>query len=103
MFVTGTLRWPVGGMEEITQETTGVTHVLRGPAQTTSTVVAQPHPSVYYQCDMHPEVVSLQPGDCPKCGMQLDSARRGASSKSGFWNNRQPDFTQSYCERLLSM
>ncbi|GIX45433.1 MAG: efflux RND transporter periplasmic adaptor subunit [Candidatus Hydrogenedentota bacterium] len=71
MFVTGTLRWPVGGMEEITQETTGVTHVLRGPAQTTSTVVAQPHPSVYYQCDMHPEVVSLQPGDCPKCGMHL--------------------------------
>lgn len=27
--------------------------------------------SVYYQCDMHPEVISGKPGDCPKCGMHL--------------------------------
>jgi len=27
---------------------------------------------VRYTCPMHPEVVSNQPGDCPKCGMALD-------------------------------
>jgi hypothetical protein len=24
-----------------------------------------------YTCPMHPEVVKDNPGDCPKCGMQL--------------------------------
>lgn len=24
-----------------------------------------------YSCPMHPEVLSDQPGDCPKCGMKL--------------------------------
>jgi len=25
----------------------------------------------YYTCEMHPEVVSEKPGNCPKCGMEL--------------------------------
>jgi len=25
----------------------------------------------YYSCSMHPEVKSMQPGKCPKCGMEL--------------------------------
>ncbi len=25
----------------------------------------------YYQCPMHPEVISDNPGSCPKCGMNL--------------------------------
>ena len=25
-----------------------------------------------YKCPMHPEVISDQPGDCPKCGMRLE-------------------------------
>ena len=27
--------------------------------------------AVVYTCPMHPEVVSSQPGNCPKCGMNL--------------------------------
>jgi len=26
---------------------------------------------VYYTCPMHPEIHSLKPGKCPKCGMEL--------------------------------
>lgn len=27
---------------------------------------------VVYTCSMHPEVVSDKPGNCPKCGMELE-------------------------------
>ena len=27
--------------------------------------------AMYYQCSMHPEVITDKPGDCPKCGMKL--------------------------------
>ncbi len=27
---------------------------------------------VEYTCPMHPEVISNEPGDCPKCGMPLE-------------------------------
>jgi P-type Cu+ transporter len=33
------------------------------------TPAAKPGP---YTCPMHPEVISAQPGDCPKCGMALE-------------------------------
>ena len=26
---------------------------------------------VFYQCGMHPEVITDHPGTCPKCGMEL--------------------------------
>ena len=29
------------------------------------------HQSINYTCPMHPEVVSQQAGNCPKCGMKL--------------------------------
>ena len=27
--------------------------------------------TAFYQCPMHPEVISKDPGTCPKCGMAL--------------------------------
>ena len=27
--------------------------------------------SRFYQCEMHPDIVSDMPGNCPKCGMEL--------------------------------
>ncbi len=28
--------------------------------------------AMYYQCSMDPEVITVKPVDCPKCGMKLD-------------------------------
>ncbi len=30
----------------------------------------------FYQCEMHPEVLSDQPGSCPKCGMDLEKIKK---------------------------
>ncbi|WP_219921444.1 heavy metal-binding domain-containing protein [Rufibacter sp. XAAS-G3-1] len=32
---------------------------------------------VTYTCPMHPEVVSNEPGKCPKCGMFLEEVKSG--------------------------
>lgn len=32
---------------------------------------------VTYTCPMHPEVTSLEPGKCPKCGMNLEEVKTG--------------------------
>lgn len=40
------------------------------PAQeSSSTVVEQ---KIQYTCPMHPEVIADRPGQCPKCGMNLE-------------------------------
>lgn len=43
------------------------------------TATAQPA-AASYTCPHHPEVVSTTPGKCPKCGMDLQPAKPGASS-----------------------
>jgi hypothetical protein len=36
-----------------------------------------------YSCPMHPEIVSAQPGKCPKCGMALTLASEPQSAHAG--------------------
>lgn len=45
---------------------------------------AQHADSIYYTCPMHPEIVSAEPGSCPKCGMDLvKKDKNDQSSDSG--------------------
>ncbi len=32
--------------------------------------------AVFYQCPMHPEVISDKAGACPKCGMDLEKVEK---------------------------
>jgi hypothetical protein len=45
-------------------------HADHSAAPTTAPATA-PATAVVYTCPMHPEVVSQQPGRCPKCNMKL--------------------------------
>jgi len=38
---------------------------------TEQTEIRQEVSGVTYTCSMHPEVISQEPGKCPKCGMNL--------------------------------
>jgi len=40
--------------------------------------------SVEYTCPMHPEIRSLSPGFCPKCGMRLVPIRKKEDDKTTF-------------------
>jgi Ni,Fe-hydrogenase III large subunit len=41
------------------------------------------HVRIEYVCPMHPEVVSEEPGSCPKCGMSLVAHEAGGESEPG--------------------
>jgi len=61
-----------GGMHDMNHDTSGMDHPMSGmkPVQQ-NTPIAATQPAVKYTCSMHPEVISDQPGNCPKCGMKL--------------------------------
>ena len=54
--------------------------LLHAPnAPTPSAATTSSAPSEVYSCPMHPEVRSGTPGNCPKCGMNLERVPGGAS------------------------
>jgi FtsP/CotA-like multicopper oxidase with cupredoxin domain len=48
---------------------------------------------VTYACPMHPEVVSDQPGRCPKCGMKLLATQAPAASPTSYVCPMHPEVT----------
>lgn len=36
---------------------------------------------IQYTCPMHPEIVRPNPGRCPKCNMQLEAKKAGATTR----------------------
>ena len=44
----------------------------RGPSQKMAPTSGEAAAGVRYTCPMHPEVVQIGPGSCPKCGMALE-------------------------------
>jgi hypothetical protein len=43
-----------------------------GSEATTTEQTTPAGEKVEYTCPMHPEVITNEPGDCPKCGMRLE-------------------------------
>ncbi|WP_375280850.1 copper-translocating P-type ATPase [Pseudooctadecabacter sp.] len=69
---------PKCGMHLVPQDEASASHDHAhghgaGPAESDGKYDTVPadHEGAVYTCPMHPEVVSDQPGDCPKCGMHL--------------------------------
>ena len=55
-------------------ETTTTTSATATTDSTTATPGGNPGPGIAtetYTCTMHPEVITNEPGKCPKCGMDL--------------------------------
>ncbi len=61
--------------------------------------------SKVYTCPMHPEVISEQPGNCPKCGMELVIQNSAANShepmKMGCMGMMQPNNHKSHIGMYL--
>jgi len=55
-----------------TGHTEAVTSPATSPLTSSGATQRSPLSSTEYTCPMHPEVVSEQPGSCPKCGMALE-------------------------------
>ena len=53
------------------ETTTAPTTDMSAAPATDSTALPADGTAVIYTCPMHPEVTSAQPGQCPKCKMDL--------------------------------
>jgi hypothetical protein len=63
-----------------------VNSCAQSTSKTNSTVEQQKTEKGVYTCEMHPEVLSDKPGNCPKCGMTLikkEVKAEADSAKSG--------------------
>ena len=59
-----------------TETTSAASPAATSPAATTGTTATPGNPgpgiaAATYTCTMHPEVITNEPGECPKCGMAL--------------------------------
>ncbi len=57
------------GMDSVSQEGHGQHSVHSAPSTSSSAAAAK---NIRYTCPMHPEIVQIGPGNCPKCGMALE-------------------------------
>ena len=48
-----------------------------------------PDENASYTCPMHPEIIANQPGDCPKCGMALESVTLNVEEDNSELNDMQ--------------
>src|SRR4051812_7670542 len=53
-------------------------------------------PTTLYTCPMHPEVVSDEPGACPKCGMALEPMITDVSADADAPNPELADMTRRF-------
>jgi Cu+-exporting ATPase len=72
-----------GGSKPVVQLAVGGTHrhdtdeksCCGGPKSSSRMTTPRTQSGAVYTCPMHPEVVSDEPGSCPKCGMALEPTR----------------------------
>ncbi|MBM3333144.1 efflux RND transporter periplasmic adaptor subunit [Candidatus Sumerlaeota bacterium] len=87
MYVTAVIRSPIGRYGEVASSDELTTGTGTKPKDQTA-IAAE-----VYTCPMHPEVVSNKPGQCPKCGMDLEKKAGGESKpniiKAGDASNEQ--------------
>ncbi|MEX2028389.1 MAG: heavy metal translocating P-type ATPase [Candidatus Curtissbacteria bacterium] len=49
-----------------------------------------------YTCPMHPEVTSDKPGNCPKCGMNLEAGKKEEASKNHSHEGMEENFKRRF-------
>lgn len=121
MYATTVIHAPVGSVEEISDTASSTeiaqTQPASRPAGSVSIKLPTTEPdqakayldslaagSEYYQCPMHPEVVSDKKDDCPKCGMFLEKKSKAAAEHAGHSGNAAPtemaasDSTEQWAE-----
>src|SRR5260370_12875850 len=79
-------------MNRATSKHHGGSHTHQPPADQRSTMNARK-----YTCPMHPEVVSNEPGNCPKCGMTLEPMMlRPSETKTIYTCPMHPEVEQDH-------